>query len=141
MIAENADFTGNTFEVQISSGPGYPAIPVKVQEFRPLNPDILIFSHLDKGSGNDGFKLSLSYAPPVGILEDEMSQLNIKCLKYINSVTNQDQDSLEWTFHDTSKISWNVLKVINSYLNSSNKPGDVSRSIAKVLIDMLNFQM
>jgi len=131
MITENAVFIGNTFQVQMSSGLTYPAIPVTVQEFLPLNPDILIYSHLDKSSGNESYKISLSFAPPIGIFEDKKIPLNIICLEYINSVINQDQDLLELTFHDTSKISWKVLKVINSYRNSINELGDVSRSIQK----------
>jgi hypothetical protein len=121
MARNSLGYTDNTIEVQMTVGPAYPAIVVTVSEFRPLTPEILLFSYIDKGSSNDSHKISLSYAPPIGILDDEKSDLKVICLKYIQSVLNQDHNSREWTFSNTSEISWNLLKAINSYRKSSSE--------------------
>lgn len=128
-MTENVNFAGNTIEIQVLSGLAYPAMSVIVREFQSFNPDMVIPSHPYKVSSNDGEKISLSYAPPVAVFEDEKSALNDACRKYIISIANQGQDSLECVFHDTSNITWGALKVILEYQNSSSKLGDVSGSI------------
>lgn len=127
----NADFTSNTIEIEISSGPNYPKIRLRVNEFRPLNQETLALDLVaPKEDGDEQcFKFIQSYAPPLGLDATGGNDLRSLCLEHIKFIIERERDIGEADHGDISIISWKVFEAVNRYRRSNRANCNVSYSI------------
>jgi len=129
-IDMNAVFTNNTIEVEMSSGPQYPIIYLRVTEFRPLKHEVLSFDYLgpSTSAGYQSQSITTSYSPPLGLYKISRKELRLVCLNHIKAIIEQDRQVGEVTEGDISIISWRVFETVNRYRKSSGGNGNVSHS-------------
>lgn len=105
-------FIDNKIEVEIISGPCYPAIELTVHEFQPSNPESLALLHL---RSVNGCQVRSRFSLPLGIRNAETKELREKCLRHIESIVDVEQYSKENFDYYTSIISYKCLQAINRY--------------------------
>jgi hypothetical protein len=132
LIDQNAKFTNNTIEVDMSSGPEYDNMHLTVTEFEPKNEDFLAFNLVGPkdDTNNHSQRFIPSYAPPFGLHRASTKELKSKCLDHIKSIIQKERDIGEATRGDISIISWKVYEAINNYRKSNGRNSDVSNSFS-----------
>jgi hypothetical protein len=108
-------FTDNKIEIEISSGPFYPAIKLTVHEFQPSNPEFLALLYM---RSKNGCQFRNQYSLPLGIHDTETKELREKCLSHIQSIADGERYFGELCYGDTSVISWVCFEAINRYRKS-----------------------
>jgi hypothetical protein len=139
VIRENAKFTDNKLEIEMSSGPDYPSIYLTATEFQPLKLDFLSFKYVapNKNTDEQPQKFSTSYAPPIGLHGFSSADLQKTCLNHIRSIINRERSVGEADLGDTSTISWKIFEAVNRYRRSSPETANVSRSSTMIYIQVL----
>jgi len=120
LIKENAIFTNNIIEVEMSSGPEYEKIHISVTEFQPRNEEFLALNFVATQHEKDGEyqRFIPSYAPPFGLHGAGAKGLKNKCQDHIRSIIEKERHSGEAKRGDTSLISWNIFEAVNNYRKS-----------------------
>ena len=131
-IRENAHFTNNIIEIEMSSGPNYAKMRLKATEFRPLNQDILVLNLVasKEDTANQCLKFIPSYAPPFGLYCVSAEELRNICLEHINAIIEKERDVGEADQGDISIISWKAFEAANRYRRSIGRNGNVSCSFS-----------
>jgi hypothetical protein len=129
-IRENAHFTNNVIEIEMSSGPNYPKMRLKVTEFLPLNQDILALNLVasKEDTADQCLKFIPSYAPPFGLHHVSAKELRNICLEHIKAIIERERDIGEVDQGDISIITWKAFEAANRYRISIGRNGNVSYS-------------
>lgn len=131
LITRNAKFTTNKIEVEMSSGPDYPAIRLTATEFQVLHNEFLLLDYVIpiKDTNNQRQSFTQSYAPPLGLYETGPEELRAKCSDHIKRIISQKRDTGEVNCGDVSIITLQAFEAINTYRRSSPEGAHVSRSL------------
>ena len=108
-------------EIELSSGRDYQPIRLTVHEFLPKNREFLSLKYV--GTTSDAnekcHKFTDSFAPPLGLHDDDSVDLKKKLITHIKSIIDRERDIGEATRGDISMLSWEVFEAINRYRRSS----------------------
>lgn len=114
-------FYDNEVEVEISSGPTYWPISLRVHEFQPANEEFLALSHIKTDDdGNLSSEFTRRYAPPFALPPIGTEVLREKCLEHVETIARSPRSEGEVYYRDTSRVSWDILSAIYQYQKSTD---------------------
>jgi len=104
-------FTSNHTVVQLSSDPFDITMSLVVHEIFVVDPICLQVPDLLIHTENDSQGFSTRSTLPYGYNND-MQQLQRRCLEYVNNVSKYPLDKAESVIGDTSGITWDILRAV-----------------------------
>jgi hypothetical protein len=130
MVLMNVDFTSNEIEVEMLSGPHYPAMHLAVDELVPRSHEFPGLDYIVPSmSASDQRQWFTKFCSlPFGMNENSRKGLREVCVNHIGSIIEQEQHIGEATEGDISIISWKVFEAVNRYRRSSCENRNVSQS-------------
>lgn len=111
MKKNNVLFTSNHTLVHLSSDPFDITLPLVVHEIFLVDQSCLLVPDLVGQTENEAQNFTTRSTLPYGYNND-IQQLQQRCLKYINKVSQYPLDIAETIIGDTSGITWDILRAV-----------------------------
>jgi hypothetical protein len=111
MKKNNVLFTSNHTLVHLSSDPFNITLPLVVHEISLVDQSCLLVPDLIGQTENETQSFKTRSTLPYGYNND-IKQLQRRCLEYINKVSQYPLDIAETIIGDTSEMTWEILRAV-----------------------------